>query len=615
MVLLAGGAGNGKSEALELFLTELSCLGSNAQEAIEGMRLKFASHERAVDLTLGKILGQDEQANEIVRVVQDASEGDESNERAGRLLLSDIEGAVAGKWILVCCVNRGILETTRSEAMHLDEANELVGLLNLCIKTLDRSSRHMPCWPLQEGQEIYVWPMDIESLVVNEKSPIEQVFLSSLQDSEWSEEILSRRDTCPLSANRVKLLDSENRLALSNLLYGHEVATASLWSFRNLFSLTGFLLSGGAILREDETPSELSARLGVADANLSVDELLRTRLDRLRACYEQQLFPLLPRSVWFFDSVERDFSELPRLLALAKYLKQVDEYRPRLSIEKTLSEEWSDWLDPARGRFEDIEAVFNRSTRVGIQKLEEELSQIEIQALNCIAECEEEINEDLVTRGSNREDRFRTGKSLVWFLRRLAATFVKRSLGVKNRVPQNDMRIDEIREFLSRCDSETQLSKEAELLEKLFSHDSGTDSFYVVRADHVIGQPAMESAVQVIADAPEINVQKLPEKDLSRPTSFYREFLVSPGETGALLSEVRVPYDFSLFQRLRAMERRILDGSVDPMLRGVLDQAKVSLDGLAVRGWGSQAVKVLVGVASGEKKTITLRQSGAVRVR
>lgn len=612
IVLLAGGAGNGKSEALELFLTELASLGSNEKQTVEGMRTKFASHERAVDLTLGEMFGREERPKDKVRVVQDASEGDESRERAGKLLLRDMKGALEGKWTFLCCVNRGILETTRYEALKLDEASEIVSLLNVCIKTLDRSSSNIACWPLPGGQKTYVWPMDIESLVASETSPVTKVFLSALEPSKWSEGVLNLKSACPLATNREKLFDDNNRLALSILLHGHEVATASLWSFRNLFSLTGFLLSGGSILREDEAPSELSARLGVADTNLSIDELTFTRLDRLRACYEQQLFPLLPSSNWFFKSVENDFIGLPRLVALAKYLKQVDEYRPKFSIEKTLYADWTAWLDPARERSKPIEAAFNLSTRAGVKKFEEKLSQIEIQALNCIADCEEEISKDLVGQGSHREDRFRIGKSLVWFLRRLAATFVKRSLGVKESQPEKDSRIGEIHDFLSRCKSEDALQKEAELLEDLFSRDSMSNSSYVVRVDHVIGQPTMESAALVIAEAPEIRVQGLPQEDLLRPLSYYREFLIISGGDGG---EVKVPYDFSLFQRLRAMERSILHGSVDPMLRGVLDQAKVALDGFAVRGWGNQAVKVLVGEGPDDKKTITVRPSGVLKVR
>ena len=57
-------------------------------------------------------------------------------------------------------------------------------------------------------------------------------------------------------------------------------------------------------------------------------------------------------------------------------------------------------------------------------------------------------------------------KELIWFLRRLAAIFVKRSLGCGGCF-QEHRRLDEIQDFLDRCKSEECLQEEARLLSAL----------------------------------------------------------------------------------------------------------------------------------------------------
>ena len=606
LILLAGGAGNGKSEALEFFLKQLARGAADPEAFVSDMRARFESRERAIDIPLHSVCGNDPSAHALLRVVQDASEGDQSANRAGTLLLQDIKRALDGEWTLACCVNRGILESARAAALQTLGADRAVALLNLCIKSLNRASRGTSCWPLDHDVAAYIWPMDIESLAAEGAVPINEIIRSSVDENEWSSEVISRGGGCVLAQNRERLMDEQNRKNLARFLYGYEVVSASLWSFRNIFSLVGFLLSGGSILRDHEAPTAFSSRLSAPDSNFSSSELIRVRLDRLRASYEQQLFPLLPEARWMLEKVDLYFKDIPELVSLAKYLNEIRDYQPKYSIEKTIAGQWSAWLDPARARSEVVELIINRSIRAGIEEFVADLSEIERKALESLADCEEVIDESLSGEADSREDRFKAGRALIWFLRRLAATFIKRSLGVRNKLADSAGRLEEIHDFLDRCSSEEALGKEAKLLERLFG-DQTDDFEYVVRVDHVVGQPSMESVVNLAVGCPTIETAALPPQDADRPVTHFREFLVKSSVSGSL--EARIPYDFSLFQRLRAMEKRLLDGCIDPMLRGVLDQARVSLDGLAVRGWGNHPVQVSV-----DSRRLTINPTGQVRV-
>ena len=610
LILLAGGAGNGKSEALEFFLEQLAKQSKKPDAAIKEMQSKFALRERAIDLSLGSAFGLDGCAGVILKVVQDASEGDKSIHRAGSLLLQDIAGALDGKWVLASCVNRGILESARAEALNTESSEQIIELLNMCIKSLDKSSRNTPCWPLNSSARTYVWPMDIESLAWGEAAPVDEIILSSVDEAAWSTEVVSRGSECVLAQNRERLSNQKNRNELARFLRGYEVVSGSLWSFRNLFSLLGFVLSGGSTLREGEVPSQLSQRLVAVDSNLSASELTRVRFERLRSCYEQQLFPRLPEATWFKASVKQHFSDISELVTLSDYLATAGDYSSKYSVENVLAGEWSNWLDPARERSEAVESVFNGSISRGSKRFENDLSSIETQALSSLATCEEKISGVLTSEGI-REDKYLAGKELIWFLRRLAAVFVKRSLGVRGLLSQEGRRLDEIQDFLDRCKSEECLQEEARLLEGLFA-DPSDDMKYVVRADHVIGQPTMESSVKVIVEPPTIEVVPVSDRDADRPMTIFREFVItSELQNGPTCF---VPYDFPLFQRLRALESGLLDDCMDPMLRGVLDQAKISLDGLAVRGWGNQSAVVAVGESTSAGKRIKIAPRGRIRI-
>ena len=299
-----------------------------------------------------------------------------------------------------------------------------------------------------------MWPMDIESLAWGEAMPADEIILSSVDEAAWSIEVVSRGSECVLAQNRERLSNQKNRNELARFLRGYEVVSGSLWSFRNLFSLLGFVLSGGSTLREDEVPSQLSQRLVAVDSNLSASELTRVRFERLRSCYEQQLFPRLPEATWFKASVKQHFSDISELVTLSEYLATAGDYSSKYSVENVLAGEWSNWLDPARERSEAVESVFNGSISRGSAS---DLSSIETQGLSSLL-LARKVSGVLTSEGI-REDKYVAAKADL-FLRRLAAVFVKRSLGCGAAFSRGQTSRRNL-DFLDRCKSEECLQEEA----------------------------------------------------------------------------------------------------------------------------------------------------------
>ena len=79
-----------------------------------------------------------------------------------------------------------------AEALNTERSDEIIELLNMCIKSLDKASQNTLCQPPNSSAQTYVWPMDIESLAWGEAMPADEIILSSVDEAAWSIEVVSR---------------------------------------------------------------------------------------------------------------------------------------------------------------------------------------------------------------------------------------------------------------------------------------------------------------------------------------------------------------------------------------------------------------------------------------
>ena len=174
-----------------------------------------------------------------IEIIQDATEGDGSSKGAGELLLADLAMVDDKDVLLICCINRGILEAARLAAFqkkdHNDSMSAQLKFLKICTELIDPHAFGQKCWPSEEGY--YIWPLDIESLVDDNDIPVFQQLLEFCIDDEtrWSKDCLDLGDSSAIAYNRSILLDRDAKENLCELLSDYEILSGANGLSENCF--------------------------------------------------------------------------------------------------------------------------------------------------------------------------------------------------------------------------------------------------------------------------------------------------------------------------------------------------------------------------------------------
>lgn len=175
IVLLVGGPGNGKTEAIESTIRWLDeSLGCNGQ-LIEELSKAFhppagIAVPRLVHVDAGKLAISDRTLG--LDIVQDASAtAGHEGKAASVLLVEELGRLLSGptSQAYLCCVNRGVLDDALIHTLenNLEQSRDLLEAVTRAVSlAFDAPS----CWPLEGYSSIAVWPMDAESLLVRPNS-------------------------------------------------------------------------------------------------------------------------------------------------------------------------------------------------------------------------------------------------------------------------------------------------------------------------------------------------------------------------------------------------------------------------------------------------------------
>ena len=594
LVMLAGGAGNGKSDALEEFLKALCQHAETTQKGLPILESAFAGGGRKVEISGSDIISPKSWLKQLA-IIQDATEGNDTGSSTGRLLAEDVEKAcTSNDTLLIVCVNRGILEDARhrSEKQNL----KLAGLLiNDCIDALNPLSIDLPCWPLQKHSEVYLWPLDIASLADGDCPVIKQV-LKSVAEGKWNESSLPEKSS--VLCNLRLLQDDNFRSNLTRILRHHEVLSGQRWTFREVFHLVGHLMTGGKLRGDGEKLEECAIRL-VADNEGSVEQEVATTFDACRATIPHVLFAEWPSHQNFQNCVkhlskEADGELLKYTKAFCKYLEK-DKQASRSIVERMLCASFRQNLDPAAGMppewmlevngisvtERELDDAFSTSVASGMELTESMriLTVAESTALKILKKIERELEE--VVDGTVTSDAILHWKNAMYWLRRLANIISKRSLSVSSGMGRKSHHA--IR-FLETINSPKLMQAEKRGITSILEEDGS----YVVPLNLSLGQPrgtAKEPPLLKV-EPPRIETGRSKIGPELRPSGLYREFhaIVTRGK-----KSVVIPYTLELFCRLRSLEEGLLEGCLDGMARGCLDQIRLALDGHAVRAWGKDS--------------------------
>ena len=597
-VLLIGGPGNGKTEAVEDVLRTLDASFKVAGRLTSEFTSRFSgdggkSIPRLVSFALGDA-GKDVGIDDIC-VVQDASVSDPTRpkESTGELLVRDLLSMVntGSTHAYIACVNRGILDDALTFATENGHQNPQTLLENI-IRSVGLNPDAPLCWPLQNFPHVAVWPMDVETLIWTRDdtskiiSPAEQLLLKATDISMWPVfGSCAAGDHCPFCKSRANLEKDEPRKALLQVLRWFELSTEKRWSFRDLFSLVSYLFAGTSHQEaaEGKTPCEWAAQLlEISRRPAGKNESLRLRAPFILAgaLYEHALFCAWPRLN--SRGLRKEINELdmrgdPGLMGLHYFLSA-----PRaVSVPATLQPQlvaMSEALDPAVAdpasiiklstrdlALKKIDAKFSQSVGDGLAEVRRLLSVLEIELLERL-----EKTDNLLSSPEVRRRRPAVAKRVQNLVRDFACRLVRRSLGVRYGVTREHGVLADFEKVIS---GDTQLlHKAVKQVEALINHD---DRFLVI-LNSTFGEPLAPLSHQARIHTAKQRVRPIELPGGGRPPANVR--FLSIGGKGHPLA-----LTYELFRSVRELEAGMLPASLPRSVVALLDTTRAKLSGIVVR--------------------------------
>lgn len=608
-LLLVGGPGNGKTDAVEGCIDSLD----EALGAAGGLVSRFEARYKVqegelpprkvvVDL-LGFPNSEALGAQASLSLVQDATEGDPvEGGSAEQLLISDLERLLDRDRpeIFLCCVNRGILAKAASLVFENEKYAEIARLLTSVTRAVTSGPRPESCWPLEEFKHVAVWPMDVESLVetgttFDEPSVAHQILEAALAEDKWKKSCdLGSR--CPFCQNR-KLLSRKASLdAFVQMLHFYELASGKRWTFRDLFSLVAYTLVGDSseleIKGQRKTPCEWSAaQLKMARkgkiGSVERDRALFLLMSRL---YHHRLFPRWPsfERGEYRDAKRELFKNkytdegLLHAKAFYRFVARSGELAAKASgdVPDRIRNSFGPALDPAlaTGSTEpilrsgeanisiaELESRFSLSVRDGLSLVGTRIETLERDVLNCLGAADESLAEDKFPRNRTRQARL-----LQTTLRQFAARMVKRSLGCRRGICRD---ADSYRAYAKAVEDSTALNDVRRELRRLL-HDS--NNRFRAGLATTFGQPVAERSRDVVLLLPKmIAVRPVVAPPSERRPASPLPYLLVEGHYVALT--------FDLFRALSEVSDGLHEASLPAEIYSLLDRVKSLVSGRVVR--------------------------------
>lgn len=603
-LLLVGGPGNGKTDAIE------SCIGFfDHRLGADGAIIRAFTRQfgeigglpprrAVVDLrTLGIVLPEHLQTS--IALVQDATEGDpEQDASAEELLLAELGDRLdaAEPTIYLCCVNRGILAHAATIAHGHPRAAEVDSLVTRITRAVTSGPEPLSCWPLEGYAHLAVWPMDVESLVDGrgeETTVAHQIFAAALDEERWIKDCPAG-SRCPFCWNRRVLSRAETLDALIQQLRHYELASGKRWTFRDLFSLVPHLLVGDVselrIKDKTHTPCEWAAKQIALAASAPQGSTERAYAPYLLVSrlYHHRLFGRWPAlesgSHRKAKGVLRDGALRPGGQAARdffRYLARRANLKSSASsdIGEILEGPFSDWLDPALASDREeilrkssgevyttsgIEEFFSLSVNDGLDVTKSQLAPLERDLLALLAKADEELVDENFPRNDSHHVRLLQGA-----VRQFAARLAKRSLGTRLGVSQH---LSKFKDYAGIIDEGRDSASVRRQMTRLL-HEA--DNCFAASLVTTFGQPVARRDRDIKLLTRKVRVREFPRETTDgRP----RESLPY-----LRVAETTVPMTFSLFKALEEVDSGLHEASLPAEIFTLLNGVKSLVSGKLVR--------------------------------
>lgn len=601
IVLLVGGPGNGKTEAIESTIhrldheLKLSGLLVGELEA-QFLRTDGSTPRHAIadisSLSNGRY-------SYHLTIVQDASVRDDSFEKSpADLLIEDLEKIILddSDQLYLACINRGILDDALIAATD-GRQDDVRMVLEAIVRSVGVGIDAPECWPL-EGYPVFgVWPMDVETLLGDNTdgeagSPARQLLSAATNPSLWpGEGACAAGEWCPFCWSRGRLSSDLYGSSFLRILRWYELASGKRWSFRDLFSLISYLLAGVPVDggTNSEDPCSRSARLAKLAKEPNIRRASSLQLSApfilVASQYQHALFGQWPRAG--LRSLRKDLKELGldndrTLMGLYHFLNR----HSSVSIPATLDAQLSalgEYLDPAitdpdmevevstrtKIHLREIDARFSQSVAEGFSYIRKYrcLSPLETDLLGRLAEADERLSDpDIVRRKSSIASKVQA------LVRDFSCRMVRRSIGVRSAVVRDSEILSQFEKVLG---GDPQLLHAAvKQVEALLNENDR----FVVSLNTTFGEPLPPQERRAILITPR---QKVKARDIpngGRPHSAIRFLTVGSGP-----GTQTIPLTYELFKAVRDLQRGMITSSLPRPVVAMLDTTRARLSGQIVR--------------------------------
>lgn len=615
IVLLVGGPGNGKTEAIEATIHWLDkSLGCDGRLIDELSKAFHPSAGNAVPRLVRVDASGLSRTNSRLSldIVQDASAtAGHEGKSAPALLIEELgrlqEGPQSQAYL--CCVNRGILDDALIHAIDNNVA-QACELLEAITRAVSLAFDAPSCWPLEGFPSIAVWPMDAESLLIkpdNEPTaPAELLLEQATAPEQWPiKGACAAKDKCPFCASQAILSREEYRTALLKILRWYELASGKRWSFRDLFSLASYLLAGHhpaahnpTSRPQQSTPCEWAASLIELDQKAVVTK--RHKKQELTAIfhlatssYQHALFHRWDRNA--ATSLRRDIKDLglekeldkeggQTLMGLVHFL--MERKAPYLPATiSPLLEGLVDTLDPAFASPDsevavssrntivlgDLDVRFSRSLAGGIEFIRkyQVLSQNELEVLKRLSAAD-----DMLSLPTIRRKRPVAATRVQHILRDFACRLVRRSICTRTAVVADSPILEAFQQVVEDNDKHQHLFEVVRQVKDLLN----TGKEFEVSLTTTFGQPLPPRQRQATLVVPLRQVRMLPQNTAGRPRPPICYLGVGQGQ-----SAQPIPLTYDLFKAVKELERGLSPASLPRAVVALLDTTKARLSGPIVR--------------------------------
>ncbi|QQO34300.1 hypothetical protein JJC00_00830 [Bradyrhizobium diazoefficiens] len=602
VVLLVGGPGNGKTEAVEATIGELDealdCDGALIEELAKSYHPpegKAVPRLVAVDAGAASRPAR----NLRIEVVQDASVGGQGSRSPAVLLVEELEAALRSPTgAYICCVNRGVLDDALIHSIDTGLSSSQ-DLLEAVVRAVSLAPDAPSCWPLEEYPVIAAWPMDAESLVEptdrGEDAPAAAILGRALDPARWREGgDCQAGNACPFCGSRKVLAGRRETESFLRMLRWFELGTSKRWAFRDLFSLTSYLLAGNGTGHRGASvePCEWAASMVEGDKQAQ----LRGRPKRdtsaalfwlVSAQYQQALFHRWDRGL--ASSLLQDIRELGlqednTAMGLHYFLQsRITGYVPA-TIAASL-DAFVELLDPAMSspdaevtlwggsvRLAEFDSRFSRSVREGLDYAVgcRALSHNERMLLERLAGLDE-----LLAIPRLRLKRPAAANRIQRAVRDFACRITRRSVGARNAAVPDAATLDAFKRVVADADGQGHDLREiANQVEDLLNDDHD----FNVSLTTTFGQPLPPSRrrATLVVSRRRVFPRDVAHIGRPRPSICFLDV-----EVGSTPQPIALTYD--LFKAVTDLDNGLSPASLPRSVLALLDTTRARIAGSIVR--------------------------------